>query len=447
MPSKSKPLKKPSCGSKSKPIIRTIYFDNNATTKICPAASKAVHKCISYFNPSSDNKLAQPAKQLLTKAKNSLLAHCNVNSATHIPIFTSGASESNCLIIRSCVEAFRRKLSDRGIDEKPHIILSAIEHKASMLCANNLVESGIAEVSFVPVTIFGNVLVDKVEQEIRPNTCLISIMYANNELPTINNIQAIAKMARQNQIPVHSDAVQIFGKYKIDLAKNPISAISGSAHKFYGPKGVGFLIIEKALVDGYQLCGQIGGTQQGGLRGGTENIHGIAGLMTSLKDTFKQRKSKTTKLMKLRETFLSLISNHYPLLEYVDFVKRQNTTTESKDEIPDIELVSLGPPSAQKTFILPNTILLSICKHRGIPFCNVKLRKFLNQKNIIVSIGSACSTQSTKSSHVLEAIGAPSVVKRGVLRISFGDHNTMQEIKYAIPIIVEGIKKQCRDIM
>lgn len=416
-----------------------VYFDNNATTLICQPAKKVYTEWLSCYNASSDSKIAKPAKQLLEKAQDTILAHCGVSSATHTAIFTSGATESNCLIIKSCTKAYKKKLAEKGSELRPHIISSEMEHHSILECLHSLESSGEIDITLVEPTIYGNILPADVEKAIRPNTCLITIMFANNEVPVINNVEDIGAIAHKNRIPMHSDCVQIFGKYKIDMTKNNIDSLSASAHKFYGPKGVGVLIINNTLIEGYGLTAEIHGSQQHGLRGGTENVAGIASMLVALKTAFQNRKAKNQRLFKLRDTMLTKLGKIYKLANFMDYL-------DDSKEKDNIEIVSLGPPEDKKGFILPNTLLLSIAKNKGKPFCNVELKKLLDSKNFVVSIGSACLTKSDKASHVLTAIGAPPVIKRGVIRISFGDSNTIDEINKFVKVLQQGIEKQCADI-
>jgi cysteine sulfinate desulfinase/cysteine desulfurase-like protein len=446
---------------KSRPCA--TYFDNNGTTLISKVAERVYIEWIRCYNPSTDSKIAKPSKQILQKATDSILSHCGVSTATHTVIFTSGGTESNCFIIRSCVKAYKKKLSERGSELRPHIILSATEHPSSVNCVKDLIEAGDVDVTYIQPTIYGNILPGDVDKEIKPNTCLITIMYANNEIPIINNIREIGEIAHKNRIPMHSDCVQIFGKYKINIKNDNIDALSASAHKFYGPKGVGLLIISNVLIDGYGLTGEINGSQQGGLRGGTENIPAIASMMTALKNVFVKRKEKNAKLYKLRTRLLEKLSKYYKFNEFTNYVYNDNISNDSKkdnsdydehndkendtsSEKNDIELVSLGPPEDKKGFILPNTILLAICKNKGRPFCNLDLKHFLDKKNFIISIGSACSTTTKNASYVLTAIGSPPIIKRGVIRISFGDDNTINEVDRFAVALKQGIESQCRDL-
>jgi len=419
---------------------KAIYFDNNATTLVCRQAEKAFMDWLSCYNPSSDSKIAKPAKKLLEAMRDSLLAHCGVSTATHTVLFTSGATESNCLIIKSCVAAYKKKLNEKGSELKPHVISSETEHHSIIECLHALEKIGDIDLTLVAPTIYGNILPEDVEKEIKPNTCLITIMFANNEVPVINNVESIGAIAHKHHIPVHSDCVQIFGKYKINIVTNNIDALSASAHKFYGPKAMGILIVNNDLIEGYKLEAEIHGSQQYGLRGGTENVPGIASTMAALKFAFTNRKEKNQRLFKLRETLLKKLSKTYKMADFIDYV-------ENKPDKEDVEIVSLGPPDDKKAFILPNTVLLSVAKNRGKPFCNIELKKFLDDRNFVVSVGSACLTKSDKASHVLTAIGAPPVIKRGVIRISFSDTNTVDEINKFVAAFNQGVDKQCTDLL
>lgn len=431
----------------SKPKVKKtkheyIYFDNNASTKdVCEPAKKAVLEWLSCYNPSSDSKMAKPVKQLIESSCDYVLQHCNVSSATHTAIFTSGATESNCLMVRACVKAYKKTLLEKDSTLRPHIIISAMEHHSIIECAKDLEETGEVDVDYVYPTMYGNILAEDVEKLIKPNTCLICVMAANNEVPVISDIKSIGEIAHKHKVPLHSDCVQVFGKYPIDIVKNNIDSLSASGHKLYAPKGIGILVVNNILIEGYNLTGEINGSQQHGLRGGTENISGIASFVAALKNTFISREKKNRKLFKLRDYCLEKLKQCFDFAEYESYYGVENIT-----EKPDLELISLGPPQDKKRYLLPNTVLLAICKNKGKPFCNIELKKYLDSKGIVVSIGSACLTKSDKASHVLSAIDAPPVVKRGVIRISFGDKNTTQEVNQFVKILEKGILQQCKDV-
>lgn len=424
-------------GKKSCPDI--IYLDNNATTLISQPAANVYKQWLSCYNASSDSKVAEPAKKVIEKATDLILSHCKVSSATHTVVFTSGATESNCFIIKSCIKAYTRKLIEKKVTELPHVITSTMEHHSILECLKSIEKNHEAEVTYISPTIYGLILPEDIEKEIKPHTCLISVMLANNEVPVINNLEEIGKVAHRRKVPVHSDCVQIFGKYRIDMEKHNIDALSASAHKFCGPKGIGLLIVKNQLIEGYGLEAEIHGSQQHGLRGGTENVPAIASMAVALRIAFVKRKEKNNKLFALRAHLLESLAKWYKFGKFEDYV-------EGKQHDNDYELVSLGPSEDQKAFILPNTVFISLAKNRGKPFCNVKLKNMLDKKNVVVSIGSACLTKSDSASHVLTAIGAPPVIKRGVLRISFGDHNTMKDVNDFVKIYRSCVESQLEDL-
>jgi cysteine desulfurase len=443
-PAKKSPAKKKApTKKKTSPCRGFIFLDNNGTTLISDQALKVHTKWMKCYNASTDSRLALHAKQTVNRASDAVLSHCGVSSATHTAVFTSGGTESNCLVIRACVKAYRQKLAEQGVAILPHVITSATEHPSIMGCLEDLHGRAEIEVSYVRPTIYGNILPEDVEASIRPNTCLISIMYANNEVPVINNIRAIAAVAKRAKIPIHSDCVQVFGKYRINVKTDGITALSASAHKFNGPKGNGLLVISNELIEGYGLTAEISGNQQGGLRGGTLDVAGIASTAFSIKHAFVKRQDKTKRLYKLRTHLLKVLRAQYKFADYETYLEDSKVPDSKRGAL---ELVSLGPSDADARFILPNTVLLAVCKNQGRPFCNIDLKKYLDRQRIIISVGSACSTDKETASHVLDAIGAPSVIKRGVVRVSFGDQTTQKEVDVFVRAFRDGLMAQCKDI-
>ncbi len=254
-----------------------VYLDNNGTTPICQESLDALTKwATSARNPSTSSKTADKTKAMIKESKDDLLRLCGCSTSdrsqdAYTVIYTSGATESNCLIIRSAVCAYRRLQK-----VKPSVIVSAIEHESIISCCKSLEEDNLADIVYIMPNIEGTIPIYSIEGAIRKDTCLISVMFANNELGTINNIREIGALAHKHNIPFHTDAVQGFGKYQIDLPRNNIDAMSASYHKFNGPMGFGILIIRYEFLNGYELHGQINGTLQGHLRGGTENVPAIA---------------------------------------------------------------------------------------------------------------------------------------------------------------------------
>jgi len=477
---KTKKTKKP-----DKKSQKTIYFDNNGTTLICPRAKKTSLRWLSCYNASSDAKIASTARNLLKSSKNYIHKHCETGGDDKYRVlFTSGATESNCAIIRMIVEAF-----DRNRSEMPHIITSEYEHHSTLACLHQLEDDEKAKVTYIKPSIYGVISPKSVKKAINKNTCLVSIMWANNELGTCNNIRELAKVTHEAstgkfRIPFHTDAVQMFGKHQFPLRgkdKNgmqDIDALSMSFHKLYGPKHSGLLIIKKDVVDGFDLKAIISGSQQYGLRGGTEDLPGIAGSIEALKHTFSGRTAKNKHLMKLKILLLELLAKNFNFISYAEYLhiesepeskhesielkrkpnkktkgkktkgkrakgKKTKSSSANAEPTDNIELILLGHPD-HKRKVLPSTVLLSIIKHKGKPFCNVKFKKALGRENIVVSISSTCLTDQKTSSHVMDAISAPKKVKNGVIRISFGDSNTEAEVRRFVSVFTKLLKPKRR---
>lgn len=406
---------------------RIIYLDNNGTTKLCKEGKCSMVKWLDrYANPSTNSIISKDASELINLTKKQILAHCDAKDYT--VVITSGASESNCLILRSTADAYRFHT-----DKTPHIITSAIEHKSILDCCGDLVTKKLATVSFVEPDMYGCTRPQNIEKEITENTALISVMIANNEIGCINNIKEIGRIAHEHKIPLHTDAVQYFGKYRISLPEYNIDAMTVSLHKFHGPVGIGLLIVANNLIEGYGLNGQISGTQQNNLRGGTENIAAISACIPTLKHVFTSRSSKNERLYKLREQLISGLENKIKKGNFSSYLGENKNTAN--------EFIVLGPPPP---YVLPNTILLSFVKNttEGEPFCNGKLKKYMSDNGVIVAVGSACSTDCKSASHVINALKAPPAVRQGVIRISMSDLTTPQEIKKTIPLLIKGVRKQ-----
>jgi cysteine desulfurase len=395
-----------------------MYFDNNGTTLICKPAKEAFSKWASCYNPSSIAGCRE--KDALEAATRDIHKHCGTDDKTHQIIYTSGGSESNCLVIRSLVES----------QKKPHIVLSEIEHHASISCAQHLADKGFCTVTFVKPNKYGTILLDEVKKAVKPNTALISIMYANNELGTINKINKMSAWAYSRGIMFHTDAVQIFGKVPLRIAKNKIGAVSVAAHKFYGPKGIGFLVLERRLIKKYGLSSIVHGSQNQGMRGGTENVPGIIATAEALKWNFTNRGEKNKRLCQIKSLFMSSLRKEWPELPQ---------TAGAKEIGKGVSITFLGEP--RPTNVLCNTVMFAFLAPK---FCNVQLKKDLHDMKIDVSVSSACLTSSKNASHVMEAIGVSKYVKRGVLRISFGDYNSKKEIPILISALRKAVSKQIK---
>jgi cysteine desulfurase len=405
-------------------IVMTTYLDGNSTTLICKDAENARKKWSSSYNPASDNKLSSEAHKVMISSTKGFHKHIGTNENSHIILYTSGASESNSTIYRSVVESYTFI-----VKKKPHIITSLVEHHSTMKCLSILERKNLCSVTYIKPNIYGNISSVQVEDEIKKNknTALVSIIYANNELGTINSISLISQVCKKYDIPLHTDAVQMFGKCRLNVTKLGVTSMSVSFHKFYGPKSFGLLILNKQFVDGYKLDGIIHGSQQFGLRGGTQDVSLIASAYAALNFTFKKRNEKNAHLFKLKERLVKTLSDKFPVVEdYKDYLSG-NIPSAKKHKF---YILLLGPKYKLKERVLINTLMICIIPFGSEKLCNVKLKKKLADANIFVSITSACLTSLSHASHVLHAIDADEKIKRGVLRVSFIDNTKVKDITY-----------------
>lgn len=396
-----------------------IYLDANGTTKQNKSSIEAtIHWMKSCSNPSTNNILSKSSRKLIEDSKAYILKHCGVNPKNYTVLFTSGGTESNCITIRSIV-------SEYGLTHKckPHVIISAIEHNSIIDCCNQLLCNKEIELTMIKPNLCGIINPTHIEKAIKNNTCLISVMYANNEIGSINPIESIGKIAKKHKIPFHSDSVQVFGKYKINMNKLHIDILTASFHKLYCPLGIGLLIINNHLIQSCKFKGLINGSQQYGLRGGTESVQLIGGSIAGMKETFTNRINKNKNLLIMRNYILDQLEKYFKISLYIQKKKS--------------DIVVFG--SNIKGEYLENTILLSIVSNK---FCNVNFKKDLESYGVIISIGSACQTSSKKASHVIKSLKVSDEIRRGVLRISLGDNNTIKELDKFILIFLLCLNKQ-----
>lgn len=375
-----------------------IYLDNAGTTKV---SEKVMSKILPYFseiygNASSLNTLGQKAKEELEKAR-MIVADC-IGAEVNEIYFTSGGSESdNWAIETACKKG--------EMNGKKHIITSAIEHHAILNTLNEKQKQGF-KITYLPVYENGIVKVSDLLNAIDDETCLVTIMYANNEIGTIQPIEEIGKICRERKIPFHTDAVQAVGHLPIDVKKQNIDMLSMSGHKFHAPKGVGVLYIRK----GIPIFNFInGGSQERGKRAGTENIAGIVGLATALQDAVANMEENNNKMQKFRDLLF-----------------------ENLTRIPHSKI------NGDKNMRLANNFNMSF---EGIE--GESLLLLLDDKGICASSGSACTSGSLEPSHVLLAIGLPHEVAHGSLRLTLSKYTNLDEIKKVIevlPKIVEYLR-------
>ena len=372
----------------------SIYADHAATTAMSEAAIEAVTRCMreEYGNPSSLYRIGQRAKETLEKAREEIAAV--IGAQAREIFFTSGGSEADNQAIRSAALAGKKK-------GKNHIISTAFEHHAVLHTLEQLKAEGF-EVTLLDVHENGVVLPEEVEAAIRPDTCLVTVMYANNEIGTIQPIREIGAVCRAHQVLFHTDAVQAAGPLAIDVQAENIDYLSASAHKFHGPKGTGFLYARR----GVPLLPLInGGAQEKGKRAGTENLPGIVGMAAALKETVAERDTEAARLTALRDRLIAGLG-----------------------EIPHSALNG----DAEKR--LPGNV--SFC-FEGIE--GESLLLLLDEKGISASSGSACTSGSLDPSHVLLAIGRVHDVAHGSLRLTLGRENTPEDVEYIISAVKDVV--------
>ncbi len=375
-----------------------VYADNAATTKMSRVAIDAMLPYMEtvFGNPSSLHSIGQRAKEALTDARETIAA-C-LNASPKEIYFTSGGSEADNQALLSMAALGAR----RG---KKHIISTAFEHHAVLHTLKKLEKQGF-EVELLPVGPIGTVTAAQVAAALRPDTCLVTVMYANNEIGSILPIAEIGAVCREHGVPFHTDAVQAVGHLPIDVQAQSIDLLSLSAHKFHGPKGIGVLYARQGL----PLVNVIeGGAQERGKRAGTENLPAIMGMAAALKDACSRMQENAEKVSALRDRLIAGLS-----------------------KIPHSALN--GDPLHR----LPGNV--SFC-FEGIE--GESLLLLLDAKGICASSGSACTSGSLDPSHVLLAIGRTHEVAHGSLRLSLCETNTEAEIDYMlqeIPPVVEYLR-------
>ncbi|MGN0454347.1 MAG: cysteine desulfurase NifS [Ruminococcus sp.] len=379
--------------------MKKIYADNAATTAVSP---KVLEKMLPYFtevygNPSSLYATGASAKKAVETARENIARNLGAEHASEI-YFTSGGSESDNWAIKGVCRALKSK-------GKNHIITSKIEHHAVLHTLDALKKEGF-EVTYLDVYENGIVRVSDVEKTIRPETALVTIMYANNEIGTIQPIREIGKVCREHGVLFHTDAVQAIGNLPVNVKDDNIDLLSMTAHKIHGPKGCGCLYVRRGvrienLIDG--------GAQERGKRAGTENTAGIVGLDAALQLTVDTREERNAHLLPLRDKLI--------------------------DSLLKIERSRLNGDRENR---LPGNI--NMC-FEGIEGESLLLKLDLN--GISASSGSACTSGSLDPSHVLLALGLPHEIAHGSLRLSFGDDITEEDIDYiaeVVPQIVDYLR-------
>lgn len=372
-----------------------IYLDNAATTKTAPEVVEAMMPYFTqyYGNPSSIYGLAAESRKAVNHAREVIAD--SLGAAANEIYFTAGGSEADNWALIATAEAYAAK--------GKHIITSKIEHHAVLHTCMYLEKKGY-EVTYLDVDENGFVKPEEVERNLRPDTILISIMYANNEIGTLQPIREIGKIAKEHGVLFHTDAVQVYGQLPISVEECNIDMLSASAHKLNGPKGIGFLYIGKnAKIRSFIH----GGAQERNRRAGTENVPGIVGFGAAVERAFGRREEKEERETALRDYLIQKIEAQIPYC-------RLNGDRQKR---------------------LPNNVNFSF---RFIEGESLLIK--LDQKGICASSGSACTSGALDPSHVLLAIGLPHEIAHGSLRLSLSEENTIEEMDFVVEAVKETVE-------
>ena len=376
--------------------MENIYFDNAATTKLDGEVLQEMIPYLkeNYGNASSIYKLVRESRKAVEESREKIakVLNCKTNEI----YFTAGGSESDNTAIKGIARANKNKGN--------HIITSKIEHPAVLETCKQLEKEGF-EISYISVDENGIINLEELKNSIKPTTILITVMFANNEIGTIEPIEEIGKIAKENNVYFHTDAVQAVGSINIDVQKLYIDSLSLSGHKFYGPKGIGALYVKTGVkfekfVDG--------GHQERNKRAGTENVAGIVGIGKAIELAYNNLDEHNNKIKELKDYYIEQVKAKIP------YIKING----------DMEKRLPGNSNISFKFIEGEGLLLN-----------------LDLKGICASSGSACTSGSLDPSHVLLAIGLPHEIAHGSLRISIGKYNTKEEIDYLVKNLVEIVNR------
>jgi len=374
-----------------------VYLDNAATTPIAPEVIEAMLPVLrdGFGNPSSSHSFGRKSKALLEISRRSIAKHLNCQPSEII--FTSGGTEADNMALNSCV-------NEMGVK---HIITSCLEHHAIGHTAEAIEKSGKARVSCVKVDSKGNVDLEDLERLLQTeDKTLVSLMHANNEIATLLPIKKVSQLCRKYNALFHSDTVQTMGHYSFDLQDLDIDFITCAAHKFHGPKGIGFLYVNKSVKVGSMIHG---GAQERGFRGGTENVYGIVGLAKAMDLAYNDIEGHQKHVQELKTYMIEQLKAHFDDIQFHGEIDSEKSL---------YTILNVCFPRTEKAGMLLFT---------------------LDLKGVAVSGGSACSSGAAKGSHVLEGINAD--MTRPNARFSFSRYTTKAEIDFALEQVKSVFEK------
>ena len=378
--------------------MKQVYMDNAATTALNKEVLDAMMPYLTeiYGNPSSLHTPGQKAHKAVSDARQQVAKALGAEDPEREIIFTGCGTESDNMVLLGIAQRYQKK--------GRHIITTAVEHHAVLYTCQRLEKMGY-EVTYLPVDEYGRVTAKQVEEAIRPDTILVSVMFGNNEVGTIMPIAEIGKVCREKGVLFHTDAVQAVGHVHIDVKAMNIDMLSLSAHKFHGPKGVGALYVRKGVVVPALLTG---GAQEHNKRAGTENVAGIVGLGKAIEMACNSIDETSARMTKLRDKLIKRIP----------------------ELIPEVKLN--GHPTER----LPGNVNYSIKFIEG-----ESILLMLDLNGIAASSGSACTSGSLDPSHVLLAMGLPHEVAHGSLRLTLGDDTTEEDVDYVLEVLPKIVER------
>jgi cysteine sulfinate desulfinase/cysteine desulfurase-like protein len=379
------PKKKVSTKSKStKKSADILYFDDQHI--LCAMAEKNYKD---YMKPNPNNE------KVIKECKEHILKVCN--GIKYSVYFTSGETESNRIILCCAINAYKKLRK-----AKPHILISAIEHDSIIKYAKSMEDSDQIELTIIQPNIYGCILSDNIDKHIKPNTCLVSIMYVNHELGSVNNITKIGEYLHNKHIPLHSDCTHLFGKHALDVKKSNIDAATISFDAIHGSTGSGALIINDDFFTGYKLS-----EHSTTLVTKTKNIPAIASALAAIKCSLTNRKRKNEKILKLRKDLIEKLGKFCQIINYANFLKSDDPPLVSDEKT---KIIPLGPPLDNESYYVPGILSMLILSKK-----KVNIQNELEKKNI--KIRSGCGDNE----YVYDAITTPKELKDSVIHITISD--------------------------
>ncbi len=375
-----------------------IYLDHAATTSMHPEVLNAMLPYLTkeYYNPSAAYQAGKRMKDRIEEVRE-FIASC-IHAHPEEIYYTGGGTEGDNWILQAAYRNHQKTEQPNTIPKVPHFITSCIEHHAILHTCEEL-ENGGAEVSYLPVDPHGRIQISSLRDAIKENTCLVSIQYANNEIGTLQPVEEIGECCRKYRLPFHTDAVQACGHVPINVEAMHITSLSASAHKFHGPKGVGFLYVNRS----FPLTAYLhGGGQERHLRAGTENVAGIIGMGKALELADRNMEQARRHEQELRDYMICRILQ----------------------EIPDTII------NGHMIYRLSNNINLAFRYVNG-----ASLLVLLDNEEVCVSAGSACNSGQQGPSHVIRALSVPDDYAGGVIRMTIGEENTIEELEHTVQLL------------